>query len=87
MKPHSKFKLIYILKKEREAVAYSFPQQYRPQFYVRTLPGVTGEIQLPEGVEMVMPGDNVTIQVELIYPVACVWNIEFRYHEGGHVLL
>ncbi|MDI3505867.1 MAG: elongation factor Tu, partial [Bacteroidota bacterium] len=71
VKPHSKFKAeVYILKKEEGGRHTPFHNHYRPQFYIRTL-DVTGEIQLPEGVEMVMPGDNVTITVELIYPVAC----------------
>ena len=69
--PHKRFKAeVYILKKEEGGRHTPFHNKYRPQFYIRTL-DVTGEITLPEGTEMVMPGDNVTITVELIYPVAC----------------
>ena len=68
--PHTKFKAeVYILKKEEGGRHTPFHNQYRPQFYLRTL-DITGEITLPEGTEMIMPGDNVTITVELIYPVA-----------------
>ena len=75
VQPHSKFKAeVYILKKEGGRHT-PFHNKYRPQFYIRTL-DVTGEVQLPEGVEMVMPGDNVTIIVDLIYPVAC--NVDLR---------
>ena len=71
VKEHSKFKAeVYILKKEEGGRHTPFHNKYRPQFYIRTL-DVTGEITLPEGTEMVMPGDNVTIEVELIYLVAC----------------
>ena len=67
---HSKFKAeVYILKKEEGGRHTPFHNKYRPQFYLRTM-DCTGEITLPEGTEMVMPGDNVTITVELIYPVA-----------------
>ena len=77
VKPHSKFKAeVYILKKEEGGRHTPFHNHYRPQFYIRTL-DVTGEIELPEGVEMVMPGDNVSIKVELIYPVAC--NVGLRF--------
>ena len=70
VKPHSRFKAsVYVLKKEEGGRHTPFHNKYRPQFYIRTL-DVTGEITLPEGVEMVMPGDNVEINVELIYPVA-----------------
>ncbi len=70
IKPHSKFKAeVYILKKEEGGRHTPFHNKYRPQFYLRTM-DCTGEITLPEGTEMVMPGDNVTITVELIYPVA-----------------
>ena len=67
VKPHSRFKAsVYVLKKEEGGRHTPFHNKYRPQFYIRTL-DVTGEITLPEGVEMVMPGDNVEITVELIY--------------------
>ena len=69
--PHAKFKAeVYILKKEEGGRHTPFHNNYRPQFYVRTT-DVTGNIELPSGVEMVMPGDNLTITVELIQPIAC----------------
>jgi GTPases - translation elongation factors len=84
--PHTRFKAqIYVLKKRRRWSSHSIPQQYRPQFYLRTL-DVTGEISLPEGVEMVMPGDNVTITVELIYPVALDLGLRFAIREGGRTV-
>ena len=71
VKPYSEFKAsVYILKKEEGGRHTPFHNHYRPQFYIRTM-DVTGEITLPEGTEMVMPGDNLEIQVKLIYPVAC----------------
>ncbi len=86
VKPHSLFKAeVYILKKEEGGRHTPFHNKYRPQFYIRTL-DVTGEITLPEGVEMVMPGDNVTIQVELIYPVACNVGLRFAIREGGRTV-
>jgi len=86
VKPHSKFKAeVYILKKEEGGRHTPFHDNYRPQFYIRTL-DVTGEIKLPEGVEMVMPGDNVTIQVDLIYPVACNVGLRFAIREGGRTV-
>jgi len=86
VKPHSLFKAeVYILKKEEGGRHTPFHNKYRPQFYIRTL-DVTGEISLPEGVEMVMPGDNVTIQVELIYPVACNVGLRFAIREGGRTV-
>ena len=86
VKPHSKFKAeVYILKKEEGGRHTPFHNKYRPQFYIRTL-DVTGEITLPEGVEMVMPGDNVTISVELIYPVACNVGLRFAIREGGRTV-
>jgi len=86
VKPHSLFKAeVYILKKEEGGRHTPFHNKYRPQFYIRTL-DVTGEITLPEGVEMVMPGDNVTIQVELIYPVACNLGLRFAIREGGRTV-
>ena len=84
--PHSRFKAeVYILKKEEGGRHTPFHNKYRPQFYIRTL-DVTGEITLPEGVEMVMPGDNVTIEVELIYPVACNLGLRFAIREGGRTV-
>ncbi len=86
IKPHTKFKAeVYILKKEEGGRHTPFHNKYRPQFYLRTL-DVTGEITLPEGVEMVMPGDNVTITVELIYPVACDLGLRFAIREGGRTV-
>ncbi|NLJ00159.1 MAG: elongation factor Tu [Bacteroidales bacterium] len=86
VKPHSKFKAeVYILKKEEGGRHTPFHNKYRPQFYIRTL-DVTGEVQLPEGVEMVMPGDNVTIEVDLIYPVACNVGLRFAIREGGRTV-
>ena len=86
VKEHSKFKAeVYILKKEEGGRHTPFHNKYRPQFYIRTL-DVTGEITLPEGTEMVMPGDNVTIAVELIYPVACSVGLRFAIREGGRTV-
>ena len=86
IKPHSHFKAeVYILKKEEGGRHTPFHNHYRPQFYIRTL-DVTGEITLPEGTEMVMPGDNVTIDVELIYPVACNVGLRFAIREGGRTV-
>lgn len=86
VKPHSKFKAeVYILKKEEGGRHTPFHNKYRPQFYIRTL-DVTGEITLPEGVEMIMPGDNVTIEVDLIYPVACHIGLRFAIREGGRTV-
>ena len=84
--PHTKFKAeIYVLKKEEGGRHTPFHKKYRPQFYLRTL-DVTGEISLPEGTEMVMPGDNVTITVELIYPVAMTLGLRFAIREGGRTV-
>ncbi len=84
--PHTKFKAeVYILKKEEGGRHTPFHNKYRPQFYVRTL-DVTGEITLPEGTEMVMPGDNLTINVELITPVACDLGLRFAIREGGRTV-
>ncbi len=84
--PHTKIKAeIYVLKKEEGGRHTPFHNRYRPQFYIRTL-DVTGEITLPEGVEMVMPGDNVTINVELITPVACGLGLRFAIREGGRTV-
>jgi elongation factor Tu len=84
--PHTKFKAeVYVLKKEEGGRHTPFHNHYRPQFYLRTL-DVTGEIILPEGREMVMPGDNVTITVELIYPVAINQGLRFAIREGGRTV-
>lgn len=84
--PHTKFKAgVYILKKEEGGRHTPFHDKYRPQFYLRTL-DVTGEIKLPEGTEMVMPGDNVTITVELITPVAMDKGLRFAIREGGRTV-
>jgi elongation factor Tu len=86
IKPHTKFKAeVYILKKEEGGRHTPFHNNYRPQFFIRTL-DVTGEIQLPAGTEMIMPGDNVTIDVELIYPVAVNKNLRFAIREGGRTV-
>ncbi len=84
--PHKKFKAeVYVLKKEEGGRHTPFHNKYRPQFYLRTL-DVTGEIILPEGVEMVMPGDNITIEVNLIYPVAMGVGLRFAIREGGRTV-
>ena len=84
--PHTNFKAsVYILKKEEGGRHTPFHNKYRPQFYIRTL-DVTGEITLPEGTEMVMPGDNLEITVQLIYPVACSEGLRFAIREGGRTV-
>jgi elongation factor Tu len=84
--PHMEFKAeIYVLKKEEGGRHTPFHNHYRPQFYLRTL-DVTGEIMLPEGTEMVMPGDHVTITVTLIYPVALNKGLRFAIREGGRTV-
>ncbi len=84
--PHTKFKAqVYVLKKEEGGRHTPFHNNYRPQFYLRTL-DVTGTIKLPEGVEMVMPGDHVEIEVELIYPVALNVGLRFAIREGGRTV-
>jgi elongation factor Tu len=86
VKPHEEFKAsVYILKKEEGGRHTPFKNHYRPQFYIRTM-DVTGEITLPEGTEMVMPGDNLEIQVKLIYPVACSEGLRFAIREGGRTV-
>jgi elongation factor Tu len=86
VKPHTLVEAeVYILKKEEGGRHTPFHNKYRPQFYIRTL-DVTGEITLPEGTEMVMPGDNVTIKIELIYPVACSEGLRFAIREGGRTV-
>ncbi|GGW71359.1 translation elongation factor 1A (EF-1A/EF-Tu) [Winogradskyella epiphytica] len=84
--PHAKFKAeVYILKKEEGGRHTPFHNNYRPQFYVRTT-DVTGNIALPDGVEMVMPGDNLTITVELIQPIAMNVGLRFAIREGGRTV-
>lgn len=86
VKPHHKFKAeIYVLSKEEGGRHTPFFTKYRPQFYFRTT-DVTGEIRLPEGVEMVMPGDNVSIDVELISPIAMEKGLRFAIREGGRTV-
>ena len=86
IKPFKRFKAqIYVLKKEEGGRHTPFGNKYRPQFYLRTM-DCTGEITLPEGVEMVMPGDNVTITVELIYAVALNVGLRFAIREGGRTV-
>jgi elongation factor Tu len=81
--PHKKFLAeVYVLKKEEGGRHKAFFNGYRPQFYIRTM-DVTGNISLPEGVEMVMPGDNVNLTVELIVPVALEQGAKFAIREGG----
>ncbi|MBP5635205.1 MAG: elongation factor Tu, partial [Bacteroidales bacterium] len=84
--PHTEFQAqIYVLKKEEGGRHTPFHNKYRPQFFIRTL-DVTGEITLPDGVEMVMPGDNVEINVKLITPVALNEGLSFAIREGGRTV-
>jgi len=84
--PHRKFKgEVYILTKEEGGRHTPFFKGYRPQFYFRTT-DVTGIVQLPENVEMVMPGDNVTVNVELITPIAMEKELRFAVREGGRTV-
>ena len=84
--PHKTFQAaIYVLKKDEGGRHTPFKNKYRPQFFIRTL-DITGEITLPEGVEMVMPGDNVQITVDLIYPVAINEGLRFAIREGGRTV-
>ncbi|MFC7356925.1 elongation factor Tu [Jejudonia soesokkakensis] len=84
--PHAKFKAeVYVLKKEEGGRHTPFHNNYRPQFYVRTT-DVTGNINLPDGVEMVMPGDNLTITVDLIQPIAMNIGLRFAIREGGRTV-
>ncbi len=84
--PHTNFKAeVYVLKKEEGGRHTPFFKGYRPQFYVRTT-DVTGSIELPEGVEMVMPGDNISMDVELIQPVAIESGMKFSIREGGRTV-
>ncbi len=84
--PHTHFKAeVYILKKEEGGRHTPFHNHYRPQFYLRTL-DITGEIILPQGVDMVMPGDNISVEVKLIYPVAINKGLRFAIREGGRTV-
>jgi elongation factor Tu len=86
IKPHKKFDAeVYVLSKEEGGRHTPFFSNYRPQFYFRTT-DVTGSIKLPEGVEMVMPGDNVRMAVELITPIACEEGLRFAIREGGRTV-
>jgi elongation factor Tu len=86
IKPHKRFKAqVYVLSKEEGGRHTPFFNGYRPQFYVRTT-DVTGAIRLPEGVEMVMPGDNIEMTVELIQPVAMEEGVKFAIREGGRTV-
>ena len=86
IKPHTKFKCeTYILNKDEGGRHTPFFSNYRPQFYFRTT-DITGSIKLPEGTEMVMPGDNVTMDVELIAPIAMEQGLRFAIREGGRTV-
>src|SRR5690606_261647 len=86
VKPHTKFKAkVYILSKEEGGRHTPFFKGYKPQFYFRTT-DVTGAVHLPEGVEMVMPGDNVDIEGELITPIAMEKELRFAIREGGRTV-
>ena len=84
--PHTQFECeVYVLSKDEGGRHTPFFKGYRPQFYFRTT-DVTGDITLPEGVEMVMPGDNIRVQVKLIQPVAMEEKMRFAIREGGHTV-
>jgi elongation factor Tu len=86
IKPHTKFKAeVYVLAKEEGGRHTPFFNGYRPQFYFRTT-DVTGSVQLPEGVEMVMPGDNVQMEITLISPIAMEKELRFAIREGGRTV-
>jgi elongation factor Tu len=86
IKPHTEFAAeVYVLTKDEGGRHTPFFNGYRPQFYLRTT-DVTGEIQLPEGVEMVMPGDNIQMQVKLITPIAIEQGLRFAIREGGRTV-
>ena len=86
VKPHAHFKAeVYVLSKEEGGRHTPFFNRYRPQFYLRTT-DVTGEITLPANVEMVMPGDNITIEVKLLNPVALEKGLRFAIREGGRTV-
>ena len=83
MPPHDHFTCeVYVLKKEEGGRHTPFFQGYRPQFYFRTT-DVTGTVTLPEGTEMVMPGDNIKVDVQLVSPIACEEGLRFAIREGG----
>ena len=84
--PHTTFESeVYVLRKDEGGRHTPFFQGYRPQFYIRTM-DVTGEVELPQGVEMVMPGDNVNLKVKLIVPVALEAGSRFAIREGGRTV-
>ena len=84
--PHKKFKAqVYILTKEEGGRHTPFFTGYRPQFYFRTT-DVTGTVNLPQGVEMIMPGDNIMVEAELIMPIAMEKELRFAIREGGHTV-
>ena len=84
--PHTKFRgEIYVLTKEEGGRHTPFFTGYKPQFYFRTT-DITGEVHLPEGVEMVMPGDNISVSVELIHPIAIEQGLRFSIREGGRTV-
>jgi elongation factor Tu len=84
--PHTKFKAeVYVLSKDEGGRHTPFFNKYRPQFYLRTT-DVTGEVMLPDGMEMIMPGDNVTVTVQLIAPIAMEKNLRFAIREGGRTI-
>jgi elongation factor Tu len=86
IKPHTEFDCeVYVLSKDEGGRHTPFFKGYRPQFYFRTT-DVTGDITLPEGVEMVMPGDNVSMEVELITPIAMEQHMRFAIREGGRTV-
>ena len=86
IKPHTKFKAeAYILTKDEGGRHTPFFTNYRPQFYFRTT-DVTGSVALPEGTEMIMPGDNITMSVELIVPIAMDQGLRFAIREGGRTV-
>jgi elongation factor Tu len=86
VKPHNEFKAeVYVLTKEEGGRHTPFFNKYRPQFYFRTT-DVTGEVTLPENTEMVMPGDNITINVKLIQPIAMEKGLRFAIREGGRTI-
>ena len=84
--PHTKFRgEVYVLTKEEGGRHTPFFNGYRPQFYFRTT-DVTGSVQLPKGIEMIMPGDNITVEVELITPIAMEKELRFAIREGGRTV-
>ena len=86
IKPHLRFQAqVYVLSKEEGGRHTPFFNGYRPQFYIRTT-DVTGAIKLPQGVEMVMPGDNIEMTVELIQPIAMEEGVDFAIREGGRTV-